>query len=69
VLAIRGRVVLTPAGREPYKVVLEHEALYFTEHPVATVRDGERLIQQSTPMPPERCTLHDHPVQMLNGAC
>jgi hypothetical protein len=59
--ATRGRVVQTPAERKPYKVVLEHEAGKDTEHAVSTMREGEALIAQETPKPPERDTTRDQP--------
>jgi hypothetical protein len=59
--ATRGRVVQTPAAKEPYKVILEHEAGKDTEHAVSTVREGEALIAQETPKPPERDTTRDQP--------
>lgn len=41
-----GQVVITPDGPEPYKVVfrLGHHTL--SEHPVATVREGEAMIRR-----------------------
>jgi hypothetical protein len=41
-----GVVVLTPDGPHPYKVVfrLRHHTL--SEHPVATVREGEAMIRR-----------------------
>ena len=52
-MAIAGRVVLTPEGALPYKVVLEHEGQADTEHEVATVREGEALIRENLPEPPQ----------------
>ncbi len=46
-VAIRGRVVITPGQSTPYKVVLEHER-GTTEHPVQTVAEGEALIRKHT---------------------
>ena len=42
----RGFVVLTPDGPQPYKVVfrLRHHTL--SEHPVATIREGEAMIRR-----------------------
>lgn len=59
--ATGGYVVLTPGEKEPYKVVLEHEGKDDTEQPVATVKEGEALIEQETPSPPKRDTMFDHP--------
>ena len=46
-----GRVVVTPGEAQPYKVVLEHERSSDTEHPVATVSDGETYIRANRPPP------------------
>jgi hypothetical protein len=48
---ICGRVCRTPGEEKPYKVVLEHEDHHISEHPVATVREGEEMIRRSTPRP------------------
>ena len=50
---IAGRIVRTPAERQPYKVVLEYEGAATLEYPVATVREGEALIRGKT-APPAR---------------
>ena len=60
--ATRGHVVLTPDDDLPYKVVLEHEQGENTEQPVSTIREGEALIIEATPSPPEPNTSWDHPV-------
>ena len=52
-MAISGRVVLTPDDELPYKVVLEHENKADSEHEVASVQAGERLIRDNLPTPPE----------------
>lgn len=52
-MAISGRVVLTPDDELPYKVVLEHENAADSEHEVASVQAGERLIRDNLPTPPE----------------
>jgi hypothetical protein len=59
--ATDGHIVLTPGAKEPYKVVLEHEGAKDTEHPVLTIREGEALIKQETPIPPKRDATFDHP--------
>jgi hypothetical protein len=41
-----GRVMLTPEGPERYKVVFRLGDLVLSEHPAATVRDGEALIRR-----------------------
>jgi hypothetical protein len=46
-----GRVVVTPGEAQPYKVVLEHEQANDTEHPVATVSEGEIYIRSKRPRP------------------
>ncbi len=49
----RGRIVITPGQKQPYKVVLEHECGQLTEHSVDTMRQGEDLIRLrlSPPLP------------------
>jgi hypothetical protein len=59
--ATRGHVVKTPAKKEPYKIVLEHEVGPDTEESVSSVKEGERLIRQETPTPPKRDTTLDRP--------
>ncbi len=59
--ATRGRVVQTPTKEKPYKVVLEHEGGVDTEEGVETMREGEALIRQETPTPPERDASRDPP--------
>lgn len=58
-----GKVVVTPNKVTPYKVVLEHEGGALSEHPVATVREGEEMIRRRTPQPllPELDSLRDTP--------
>ncbi|MEA2998912.1 MAG: hypothetical protein QOH04_3252 [Sphingomonadales bacterium] len=46
-----GRVVVTPGEAQPYKVVLEHEQTNDTEHPVATVSEGEVYIRSKRLLP------------------
>lgn len=57
-LSAAGRVVLTPQGEMPYKVVLT-DAEESTEHTFATMRECEIFIRANTPTPPARCTLYD----------
>ena len=59
--AMRGRVVRTPRGEKPYKVVLEHDGRVDTEQAVHTIREGEALIRKETPTPPGRDTSRDRP--------
>ena len=56
-----GRVVLTWGGEKPYKVVLDHEPSGQSEHPVATVAEGEALIRARLSLWPEpRPTIEWH---------
>ena len=48
------RVVVTPGAEHPYKVVLEQGEDGSSEHPVATIREGEALIRASSPPPAAR---------------
>jgi hypothetical protein len=49
---IGGRVVMTPTGQQPYKVVLEHDGdAGASEHPVSSMQEGEILIRQKSPPP------------------
>lgn len=41
-----GRVVITPGGPQPYKVVFCLGSHTLSEHPVPTVREGEALIRR-----------------------
>ena len=59
--AIRGRVVRTPTKAKPYKIVLEFAGSDDTEHPVATMREGEALIRTRLPGRPRRNTSRDRP--------
>lgn len=65
--ATRGRVVQTPTKAKPYKFVLEHEGRVDTEQSVATMREGEALIKEETPTPPERDTSGDRPASDIAG--
>jgi hypothetical protein len=46
-----GRVVITPEGKAPYKVVLQYFDGEQTEHPFQTVREGEDFIRGEFPVP------------------
>lgn len=59
--ATRGRIVKTPTKGKPYKVVLEHAGSADTDQAVETMREGEALIREETPTPPERDTSRDQP--------
>lgn len=41
-----GRVVITPGGAQPYKVVFRLGENVLAEHPVSTIREGEALIRR-----------------------
>ena len=59
-LSATGRIILTPSGLLPYKVVLVHFGGARTEHAFATIRECEAFIRKRTPPPPDRCTIYDH---------
>ena len=44
-----GRVVVTPGGSTPYKVILEHHPSGFSEYPVSSIKEGEALIRGRLP--------------------
>jgi len=44
-----GRVMLTPEGPEPYKVVFRLGERVLMERPVPTIREGEALIRRELP--------------------
>jgi hypothetical protein len=48
---VSGRIVVTPDGKYPYKLVLEHEDGE-SEYPVATVHEGEALLRARLPANP-----------------
>lgn len=48
-VVLGGRVVQTPGEEKPYKVVLEHERNGTSEHPVASIQEGEALIKEKSP--------------------
>lgn len=50
-----GHLVLTRGAALPYKVVLDYEWDQHSEHPVATIREGEAFIRMrlSPPSPEE----------------
>jgi len=49
----RGRVVLTPDMKRPYKVVLDHNYGGTWEFPVTTIPEGEALIRKKLSTTPE----------------
>jgi hypothetical protein len=50
---IGGRIVIDRQGEYPYKLVLQHEPPDTSEHPVASVREGEAILRKALP-PPEK---------------
>jgi hypothetical protein len=60
--ATGGRLVQTPKKKKKYKVVLEHEDRADTEESVNTMREGEALLREKTPTPPERDKSRDRTV-------
>lgn len=52
-----GRIV--QVSHDIIKVVLTHEDGSETEHPCATMRDGEATIRRNTPTPPQRDASRD----------
>ncbi|WP_375428927.1 hypothetical protein [uncultured Sphingomonas sp.] len=64
----RGRIVQTPLKKKPYKVVLEHGGGTDTEEGVETMREGEALIREEMPAPPERDTSRDRPASDVDGS-
>ena len=59
-MARAGRVVLTPGGPAPYKVVLAQEDGAVTEQGCASMRESEEMIRQHMPRPIARDTSRDH---------
>ena len=49
-MADNSRIVRTPDGQSPYKVVFEPEHLAAGEFPVETMREGEALIREKSPI-------------------
>ena len=48
-----GRIVRTPDEKRPYKVVLDREDGGKSEFPASTVREGEAIIKEKSPTPPD----------------
>jgi hypothetical protein len=57
--ATRGRIISTPDGELPYKVILSHHGSVDSERPFGSMRAAEAYIRRNTPKPPERRTLYD----------
>jgi hypothetical protein len=55
---VSGRIVQAGSS-EPYKVVLTHEDGHTSEHPCATMREGEAYIRSVIPSHPKRDTSRD----------
>jgi hypothetical protein len=58
---VRGHMVRTPTKPKPYKAVLENEQGGRTEHPVETMREGEALIRDKSPVRAPRNPGRDSP--------
>jgi hypothetical protein len=58
--AISGRIVQRGGPDAPYVVELTHEDGHKSEHPCATMREGEAFIKNAIPTPPKRDTSRDH---------
>jgi hypothetical protein len=56
---IEGHIVRTPGEKLPYKVVLLREGNQVSEHPVASIREGEALIRDRLPQPLQPQTQDD----------
>ena len=54
-----GRIVRTPGGALPYKVVMSHCGGTETERGFATMREAEAFIRRNTPIPAARRALYD----------
>lgn len=57
---VSGRIVQKGGTGRPYTVVLTHEDGRTSEHPCATMREGEAFIRRVTPTPPKRDSSRDH---------
>ena len=57
--ATRGRIISTPDGELPYKVILSHHGSADTERVFASMRAAEAYIRRNTPRPAPRSTLWD----------
>ena len=62
-----GRVVRTPRGVMPYKVVLTHDVGPATEYAFATMQEAEAFIRRNTPRPAARCSLFDRAADEVLG--
>lgn len=58
---ISGRIVHRGRPDSHYMVELTHEDGHKSEHPFATMREGEAFIKSAAPTPPRRDTSRDHP--------
>ena len=57
--ATRGRIISTPDGEVPYKVILSHHGSADTERAFASMRAAEAYIRRNTPRPAPRSTFWD----------
>jgi hypothetical protein len=44
-VTVKARVVVSPGGEHPYKVVIDRGEIGKSEHPVPTIKEGEALIR------------------------
>jgi hypothetical protein len=56
---VSGRIVQKGGSGQPYTVVLTHEDGHTSEHPCATMREGEAFIRRAAPAPPKRDSSRD----------
>jgi hypothetical protein len=56
---VSGRIVQAGGSGEPFKVVLTHEDGHRSEHPCASMREGEAFIRSVIPSQPKRDTSRD----------
>lgn len=58
---VSGRIVQKGGPGQPYAAVLTYEDGHTSEHPCATMREGEAFIRRAAPTPPKRDTSRDRP--------
>lgn len=58
---VSGRIVQKGGPGQPYAAVLTYEDGHTSEHPCATMREGEAFIRRAAPIPPKRDTSRDRP--------
>ena len=57
--ATRGRIISTPGGDLPYKVILFHDGGAESARAFASMRAAEAFVRRNTPRPIARSTLWD----------